>query len=29
MELRVIPTPDFRELLERLEAAVSALERVV
>ncbi|RTI26290.1 hypothetical protein CSW20_03105 [Thermus scotoductus] len=28
MELRVIPTPDFRELLERLEAAVSALERM-
>ncbi|WP_240695524.1 helix-turn-helix domain-containing protein [Thermus tengchongensis] len=27
MELRVIPTPDFRELMERLEAAVSALER--
>ncbi|WP_460377045.1 helix-turn-helix domain-containing protein, partial [Thermus antranikianii] len=24
----IIPTPDFRELLERLEAAVSALERM-
>ncbi|UZX16820.1 helix-turn-helix domain-containing protein (plasmid) [Thermus sp. PS18] len=28
MELRVTPSPDFRELLERLEAAVKALERI-
>jgi excisionase family DNA binding protein len=28
MELRVTPSPDFRELLERLEAAVAALKRL-
>ncbi|MGM8838489.1 helix-turn-helix domain-containing protein [Thermus sp. 93170] len=28
MELRVTPSPDFRALLERLEAAVKALERI-